>query len=754
MLSPRARSIAGLLLAALLVPVVVLPLQAMPGPPGVPAASGAPIGPTAPRAAEDGLGLAVDISPGAWTMAPGDSVNLTASFTGLAEGCHLGADWFTWTLAERSFAEAFLNGSAGSAIRLTAEPGAVQPIVVSAGGNAEVDCPGSSFTSQSTGVAEIDLLPRLAAPTVTLTPNPALPGDLVAVEWTIAGGVGPYAVDVDFGDGMRTSVAQSGAGSGTVFHRFPTGEFAPQVTVSDALGARSMSADPVPLVSDSGLAVSITPAAVGPEVGRPFEENGTVAGGAGILQYAWSVNGSIVATGRSPALPSLDLTPQAPGRIVVTLAAIDAARENASAEQNLTVASPPSFALSAVAPGGDVGRPMLLDLDVRGGQGPYTVNWTSPSGGTSGSATIAVAGAQYVAIVPGTPGPVVLDATVRDAAGGVASNTFALGDVGVGPSASLVAPEGPVEAGQPLDLGLRIVGGTGPFAWSIEPSEGVAGTPQGSGTAAATGTPVNWTAVPTRSSELVVTAFVVDAVGGFAETNRSLSVLPELALALALSNASSAGDLALTVFANVGGGVPPYALEATLGGRTESLANLTTGGGYTLRFEGPPTGFDSVQVTVQDSAGINASRSATTFIDPVALLPGPSPPVETTAGTPSNGTLGTLGAGGVLVAGVAVGFWWLRRRGAPRRAPVGGTEPARALGMVRRSLATGEGLDPETLTLIGEEEGIGPAAVEAAVRQWERLGRIRREPEPSGGELVHWNPAPAPGDDPRDGGRT
>ncbi|MCI4366382.1 MAG: hypothetical protein L3K08_01380, partial [Thermoplasmata archaeon] len=430
------------------------------------------------------------------------------------------------------------------------------------------------------------------------------------------------------------------------------------------------------------------------------------------------------------------------GPVNLSLHAIDALQANGTASQNLSVAPPLSFDVASVRDGGDVGRPVVLNVTVAGGVAPYTLVWSVLPSGSPETATIASRGAQPLAVVPGSPGPLLLDASLTDAAGAVASGSFDLGTIGVGPSAALAAPIGPVEAGAPLELGLQIVGGAGPFDWSIEPSVGVGGAPADSGIDPGSA-PVLWSGVPTTPGTLQVTAFVVDAFGGFAETNRSIPVLDALSLTAVLSNGSGAGGPEITVFTNIGGGVPPYTLSATAEGSTVALANVTTAGGYTLRLLAPPLGFDSVHGVLGDSLGINLTRSQTTFISPVA--PAPTPPVSPTAPgspstSPSAGGLATALAGGVLVLGVAGGFWWLRRRTFARPPPPGGSEAGRALSLVRRSLADGEGMDPETLAVLGEEEGIAGPAVEVAVRQWERLGRIRRETDAAGGELVHWTP--------------
>jgi hypothetical protein len=408
--------------------------------------------------------------------------------------------------------------------------------------------------------------------------------------------------------------------------------------------------------------------------------------------------------------------------------------------ENLSVAPAPTLGITALGSGGDAGRPLLLNVSVHGGVPPYSLAYSLLPSGSSGTVPVGADGAEDLAIVPDTPGPVLLQAELTDAAGGTAGGTFALGSVGVGPSASIAVPETPVEAGQPLAVGLAIVGGAGPFEWSIEPSAGIADDPEASGVASA-GIAVNWSGVPTVPGPLVLTAFVVDAVGGFTEVNRTIPVLLALSLSAVLSNASEEGASSITVYADVGGGSPPYALEARIGDLSTGLANLTTAGGYTLRIPDAPDGFDAVHVDLSDSAGFTANRTPSTFVAPGT--PGAAPTVPPVAPTSTGISAGAAGVGAaLLLGGIAGGYWWWRRRTRGTPPPGGTTESGRALGFVRRSLTGGDGLDPESLGLLAEEEGIPPASVEAALRQWERLGRIRRETDESGGELVHWN---APG---------
>src|SRR5580658_2535648 len=206
MLTPRTRSMLGLLLAALLVPIVVAPLRGTSGPPDI---SGATAPPGGPRTALSVLNVSVAISPGTWTMSPGDSVNLTASWTGIALGCQMEFEWFDWTLSGASFLDGFLNQSEGPEVRVYAVTGATGPIVVAAQGTVGLACPDGTEVDSATGIAVIDLLPRLSVPALSLAPDPSVPGDLVTLRWDVAGGVGPYSIDIDFGDGTNTTLSQA-----------------------------------------------------------------------------------------------------------------------------------------------------------------------------------------------------------------------------------------------------------------------------------------------------------------------------------------------------------------------------------------------------------------------------------------------------------------------------------------------------------------------------------------------------------------
>jgi hypothetical protein len=752
MLSPRARCIAGILLAALLVPIAVPTVRELPFPGPAPGAVALPTAPPGARTAVLALNVSVVLSPGTWTMSPGDGVNLSASLIGVPEDCLFEFDWFDWVLDAASLTEGYLNASSGPTIRVTADAGARTPFLVSVLATTGLLCVGEPTTVQTSASTLIELRPPLSIPSVTLSPDPAVPGELVALRWDVTGGMGPYSVDIDFGDGTNATAFQQAPGAGAIFHRFPAGEFAPEIAVVDAGGNRVVATDPTPMVSDSSLAVSVAAASDGPEVGRPFLDNGTIVGGVGVVQFSWSVNGTIVATGESPEVPMLQFTPTEPGPISVRLFAQDAFRENGSATQNLTVAPVPSFAITAVSPGGDLGRPFLLNLTVSGGLAPYSLDWSVLPNATSGSLTLPTGGTHLVPVVPSSAGPLVLQATLTDAVGASSSDTFDVGEIGVDPSASLLVPSGPVEAGEPVQIDLEIVGGSGPFDWSIEPSEGVDAATPSTGVASR-GSPVQWTGTPTASGPLEVTAFIVDAVGGFAETNRSIPVLGALVLSDIVTNGSAAGATVLTVYEDVGGGLPPYSLNANVGGLSAGLANVTAPGGYTLRIDGPPAGYDDLRVEVTDSAGANLSRSQMVFVSPVLAGPVAPSPAAPIASSASLGLSGTAAGVGLLLAGLAGGFWWLRRRATGGALPAAASESGRALGLVRRSLSNGEGMDPESLAILGAEDGLAGPAVDAAIRQWERLGRIRRETDPTGGDLILWNPTRgAAGPEAADGG--
>lgn len=731
MLRPISRSLAGALLAALVLPSLALALAHLPladvGGAGAPSA--------VPRPALDPTEVGVGVDPANWAMFPGGSVGLSAGPTGLPSGCSVFAEWFAWGLAGSGYARGYLNASSGSAVELTALPNATGNLTVEVTAMFVLYCPTAtgnvSVDVNPQAEAFVALLPPLSAGDVAVTPDPVAPGRFARISWQVEGGASPYEVVVSFGDGSTATVTQAAPGAGAILHAYAAGEYDPSIAVTDARGDRENASGFAPVDAAPGLAVSLEPSTSVAEAGRSFRVNASVAGGLAPITVAWNVSG--VAATESAAGEggtSLEVTPTGPGTIVVAAEASDEIGESARASANLTVVAGPSLALAALDGGADAGRPLRLNGSVSGGVGPYAIGWTLLPDGPSGSVFAGAPGSFDLAAVPPSPGPLLVLVNVTDGLGGNGSAVFDVGTVGLPPEAALVAPSGPAEAGRPLPVALSIAEGTPPYAWVIGADPGLADASAPAGVVAEAGSVV-WNGTPSAAGNLSLTARVVDGAGAEAETNLTVPVLAPLQLAVDVDNATGAADV--VVYAHVTGGLPPYAITATLGAVGSSSFNLSAPGGYALRLSGAAPGFDTLDVALDDSGGASRNFATSLFVPALAATGtaggGPAASEAPAAAWADAG--GTLALGAILVGGLL----YVRRRRA-RHPPVAGTAPA--LDLVRRSLQESDGIDEETLGLLAEEQGVDPLAVHDAVARWTRAGRIRREEDPLGGERLLW----------------
>ena len=199
---------------------------------------------------------------------------------GVPASCTISFDWLVWSLPGAALEEGVLNASDGMAdVRLTALAGAVGPLDVHVLETSQAPVPLDHGHHHGPGPRPSSIPSPPRAAFGDPFPGPVAPGDLVAVGWNLSGGVGPYEVDVEFGDGTNATLGQGGPGIRDGSSTVPAGEFAPEVRVSDSRASRVGWSDPMPLMSVSTLAVSLAPSSARRRsTGRP-SVNGSVEGG-------------------------------------------------------------------------------------------------------------------------------------------------------------------------------------------------------------------------------------------------------------------------------------------------------------------------------------------------------------------------------------------------------------------------------------------------------------------------------------------
>lgn len=745
MATPATHALRALGLSAILLPLVLAGLLL------APAGSGPASPPSAVRnvivAAGTG-GLSLSVTPGTWTMEPGGSVGISASLLGVPPLCDVTGPAVGWSLPGISPELAYLNASTGSSVEATSNGVAYGLFTVDAELTGTLSCLESSAPISLFSNATVTVLEGLALGATTATPDPALPGGPVEVGWSLTGGVAPYEVTVDFGDGTSQTLLQSTPGPGSVVHRFPVGVFAPQVSVTDALGRTLTTSEADPLIASYGLSAGILASTPTPEAGQPFWLNASVEGGVAPYEYSWTVDGvNLAGTPGDPA--SVRLDPTQSGELAAALVVQDSASGYSIADRRFSVASPPALSASPAVPLGEIGRPFPIDVDLTGGVAPYRLDWSFGPAGPSGTENRSANGTILLAPTLSSVGPLLLGLSVTDAENGSAVDTLSVGPLGLPPFVDLSPAPDDAEAGLPVPVGARIVDGVPPFQWSLQPSLDLANASPLQGTASA-GANLSWSGTPTAGGNLTVRIFVLDALGGVAEANESLAIAPALSLRVTIPTTAPTAGATFPVSVDVTGGVAPYELLTTTGEGPPVVWNFSQAGPAQLLLEAPSEGYVTLALRLTDSGGAALNRTELLYANAAPVAP---PPSNGAASPVAGGSpAGTLVGLGVLGAAGAVGLvLYLRRRPSPAAARGGPTERGRALEVVRKLLADGGGLDAESLVLIAEEEGLARESVEGAVARWERAGRVQRERLDDGEELLRWGAGPLPTEGPGPG---
>jgi DNA-binding beta-propeller fold protein YncE len=265
----------------------------------------------------------------------------------------------------------------------------------------------------------------------------------------------------------------------------------------------------------------------------------------------------------------------------------------------------------------DVGRPVLIDALVGGGNGPDSLAYSGLPVGCA-SANLLHLFCQPTAAGNSNPSVTVTDQIGQTAA---ASTTL---EVDPAPSLSeRAAPRVIDGAGANITITVAVSGGNGPFRYTF--GFGDASAPLNESTASASLAATHLYASPGRYN---VTTFVTDAFGATADTTIPVVIgAPMRGEVHLLPSPSGASSGSFTMEADVTGGVGPFSFvwEIPQAGR---IANGTPGGNrsaVTETFRG--TGVQLVEVWANDSA--NGSLFLTLVVDvpPTSTTPSPPPPV-------------------------------------------------------------------------------------------------------------------------------
>jgi hypothetical protein len=455
-------------------------------------------------------------------------------------------------------------------------------------------------------------------------------GTALSITFTGTGGVPPYTWSV------TGSLPPGTSANGAVLSGTPTtaGSYVVHVLLVDSTNTTTsqnativIAAAPVPLTISGTLANG--------QLGVAYTGQFAAAGGT----PPYSFTGSGLPAGLSLASSgAITGTPTTAGSFTISATVTDSAAataaHSASGRFPITiVAAPPSLAVTTASlPKGTVGAAYTATLTATGGATPYTWSVGGLPDGLTATATGAISG------TPGTAGSFAVTATVADATGLKASQSYT---VTVAPApltiTSASAPNGTV--GTAYAATFAATGGVTPYTWSAT------GLP--AGLAISAGGPISGTPTAPGAASIAVT--VKDATGATASKNFAVTIAVPAAPPLNFAGISATStplqqpvvtvsltnpfplDVAVTLtltFTPVSGGDDPTIQFAT-GGRT---AHLTIPAGSTSAAAGVGVQTGSVAGVITIAAQLQSAG--------VDVTPTPAPsktiqiaalaPVETT----------------------------------------------------------------------------------------------------------------------------
>lgn len=703
------------------------------------------------RGAAPAIGL--EISPSTFTLHRGSNVSLSAGWSSRDPLCQVQPIWFRWSV-DPDNATGYLNQSEGAGSTFFAASFVSGFATVRVQSAAVLSCPSNNSVVHQTAMSSIRVVVPLTVSVPEIGYDPLVPGQLTTLNGSVEGGEPPYAVEVRWGDGTNTTLAQADPGSFSVAHGFPVGSFAPSITVWDSEGdlASSIVAENVSV--SYGLAVGIAPFDGWVDIGSTVDfvglihgptesevplfacSNGTVSGGPNTTEAGHEVQFSCTFQSVGAAEVLFGEYPTQAGGPSATAILY----ERVAADPQVSGELPDAVAT--------VGASIAAEVDVQGGSPPFELRWNASGLPGVGIESISESGAGMVAFTMAAPGdyPVwieVIDSFGASATWNLTGITFEAGANGTAAGGSSVDPDA---------ASVRVVGtvvsGCPPYEWWAIPSVSPANSTDTNGTLPAEGDFV-WNGSFDREGNLSVFVGIVDLCGSVWQSTLQVVLVVPLSAHLDASVAATQGSPpSFEVNVTVNGGVPPFRLDVESAGNRSWNRSMAVDGAYQWTFRTNQSGVVWLQAAVTDSfdAVVLANLSLVLNFTSEGAIPGPVPrapsspngdepsgAADSASTVPDSGWL-LLGAA-LAIGGTGLAFFLRKRRN--RTGPPGDPLPDPETTL-RGIIEPAEGAERFTVELLAEEAGVPLSTVRSTIDRLVQEGKVFAESGADGEEVLSW----------------
>ncbi len=659
-------------------------------------------------------------------MVDDNTTPLIATWIDPSPGCEVSPAWFRWSIGEES-APGLLTTSEGPKVNFSAGAeigGTVMVLVRSA---ASIACGLRTMLTVATAESIITVVAPVTILNLSLNPNPVLPGGTSILSGNVTGGRPPYTLRATWGDRDSSSNVLNASGAFELSHAFPTGDYQPELSVSDSDGLFAHAKLPNSLDVSPALSVGLVASRSETDIEVPVRLNGSVLGAPAGSNTDWSCP----ANASGPATPDVSSTwfvcsfPK-PGLANASFTVFPSGGlAPATALFPISVEPLPRIAVTPSNVTAEVGQPLSIGVNVSGGVPPFRLTW-SETGSPQGGALDAVAdGLVILTLRPTAPGQFGIEVRLGDSDGVASSNTST--SILVDPALNVTTSPGRLlnGSGAVLDLTGTITAGVPPFLWIVGPSVPPVNGSNPSGVLSTIG-PFDWWGTFRTSGQMNLTVTVVDAVGGLMIASYRLDAVDPFVASISIQGPSSKLPESFIVALDFTGGVPPFALWVNATNGESWNRSVSSDGDNTWEFSSFQSGVLGLEIVVMDGLGASFETNATINV-PANSSNVPSPPSE--------GAAVSFGIGIVAIAVFGgLGAVLYRRR----RTRVEPPAPLDPVAVLRKIIEPADGADRATVEILAEEAGIPLEVARSTIDRLIAAGTIRRDGAADGEEVISW----------------